>query len=636
MEEKLRACTRTNRSFMLKATKLIVLYSRRTYRRFISIGGSIPVVTSPAPTQENITRLILDQKSVSEALQTFRWASDIPHFTHSRSTFRALIHKLCLFRRFDIAYQLLDEMRTSACITPDEGIFITFVRGLGRARMMKEVIQIPELASKFDLNPSLKLMNTILDVLVKEDIDIAREFYRKKMMGCNGVQGDDYTYAILMKGLCATNRIQDGFKLLQVLKSWDTKPNIVIYNTLMHALCKNGKVGRARSLMREISEPNNVTFNILISAYCKDDNLVNALVMLEKSFNKGFVPDVITMTKIVEILCKKGRLSEAVEILERVEGKEGAIDVLAYNTLIKGYCRSGKVKIGLRLLHEMEKKGCLPNADTYNALISGLCECSMYDMALDIFNEMKMVGLKWNAATYDALIHGLCFGGRIQDGFNILALMEDNKMEGHIRPYNGIIYGLYKENRLDEALGFLRKMENTFPRLVDRSLRILKLCEDGCVDEAKNTYIQMIEEGRVPCALVYANLIHVFCVKERLREATQVMNEMVRHGYLPIASTFNALIKGLCRKGKTGNALKFMEDIVSRGFFPDIESYSLFLEALCSKGEFHNAFIVFLQMVEKGIIPNSSSWNMLLQCLHEEHHSMCRVGNHQLCSIIEA
>ena len=59
-------------------------------------------------------------------------------------------------------------------------------------------------------------------------------------------------FGILMKGLCLTNWIGDGFKLLQVMKSREIIPNSVIYNTLLHALCRNGEVGRARSLMNEI------------------------------------------------------------------------------------------------------------------------------------------------------------------------------------------------------------------------------------------------------------------------------------------------------------------------------------------------------------------------------------------------
>ncbi|KAL6530717.1 hypothetical protein OROGR_014577 [Orobanche gracilis] len=124
----------------------------------------------------------------------------------------------------------------------DDDIFVTIVRGFGRARMTREVIRVLDLVAKFGNTgaPSLKLLNTILDVLVKEDIDIARKFYRKKIMG-NGVKGDDYTYGILMKGFCLTNRISDGFKLLEVMKSRGVKPNVVVYNTLLYALCKNGK-----------------------------------------------------------------------------------------------------------------------------------------------------------------------------------------------------------------------------------------------------------------------------------------------------------------------------------------------------------------------------------------------------------
>ncbi|MCD9561013.1 hypothetical protein HAX54_019947 [Datura stramonium] len=625
---------------MNKAFRILVRFSNRIYGAFLSTRPE-PVLTSPVPSQDNIARLILEQKSATEALQTFRWASKLRNFTHNQSTYRALIHKLCNFRRFDFVHELLDEMRSSIGSTPDDDTFVTIVRGLGRAGMIKQVIKVPELVSKFEKKPTLKLYNSILDVLVKEDIDIARQFYRIKMIG-TGIQGDDYTYGILMKGLCLTNRIGDAFKLLQVMKTRVGMPNTVIYNTLIHALCKNGKVGRARSLMRELVEPSDVTFNILISAYCQEGNVVQALVMLEKSFSKGYIPDVIAATKVVQLLCNHGRASEAVEVLERVEERGGIVDVVAYNTLINGFCRLGKVKVGCRLLKEMELKGCLPNADTYNGLISGLCESKMLDLALEMFNEMKRVGVNWNFVTYDTLIHGLCSGGRVENGLKILEVMEDDKGASafHISPYNGVIYGFYKENRLEEALAFLRKMENLFPRAVDRSLRILGFCENGSIDEARRVYDQMVGEGIMPSALVYANLLSGFCSKGCVREAFELMNEMIGRGYLPVASTLNALIILLCKQGKVGKASKLMEDIIGRGCLLDSGSYSPFIDAFCSSGDFHKAFMFFLQMVEKGIVPDYHSWNTLLVCLCqqqswiEDNNKSCHLTS-QLQAIIQ-
>ncbi|TQD72735.1 hypothetical protein C1H46_041726 [Malus baccata] len=591
------------------------------HSHFIRAMSSLsPTSSSVAtPSHKHIAQLLLDQKSAAQALETFKWASKLPKFTHSPSTYRALIHKLCTFHRFDTVHQLLDEMPTSIGQPPDEDIFVTIIRGLGRAHMVKQVIKVLDLVYKYDQKPSLKVFNTILDVLVKEDIDIAREFYRKKMME-SGIDGDGYTFGILMKGLCLTNRIGDGFKLLQAMKTRGITPNTVVYNTLLHALGKNKKVGRARSLMNEMEAPNDVTFNILISGYCGEENLVQALVLLEKCFGLGFVPDVVTVTKVLEILCNNGRVMEALKLIERVENKGGLVDVVAYNTLVKGFCRLGKAKLSLRIVEEMEKKGCLPNVDTYNVLISCFCESGMLDMALDLFKDMETDGIYWNFVTYDTLIRGLCSAGRTEKGFEILELMNERKhgSGGQISPYNSVLYGLYKENRLGEALEFLTSLGKLFPRAVDRSLKILGFCEEGATLNAKKVYDQMITENGVPSAIIFDCLIHRFCQEGSVREAFDLMNEMIAHGYIPLASTFNPLINAFCDKGKVGSALKLVEDMVERGCSPDGGSYGPLVAVLCRMGDFQKALRLVLQMVQRGIVPDYFTWNSLLLCLSEE------------------
>ncbi|KAI3454197.1 hypothetical protein Pfo_010860 [Paulownia fortunei] len=602
-------------SNIFNLSKLLTRRTNKTVLLFSHIQSRFISATSVlVPSHQQIGHLILEQKSANEALQTFEWASKIPNFTHTLSTYRALIHKLCTFRQFKIVEQLLDEMPKTIGSSPDDDIFITVVRGFGRARMTREVIRVLDLVPKFGkAAPSLKLLNTILDVLVKEDIDIAREFYRKKMMG-SGVKGDDYTYGILMKGFCLTNRIGDGFKLLQVMKGHGVKVNVIVYNTLIYALCKNGKVGRARSLMNEMEEFSDVTFNILISAYCNDNNLVQALVMMEKCFSNGFVPDVVALTKVVEILCNAGRISDAVEVLERVEAKGGTLDVVAYNTLLKGFVKARKVRAGCGFLKQMEMKGCLPNTETYNVVIAGFCESGMLDSALDMFHEMKRVGVHWNLVTFETLIYGLCSAGQTQGGFKIFDLMSEVKggCGGRIGPYNSILYGLYKDNCLDEALEFLSYMRNLFPRAVDQSSRILQLCQEGSVEEAKQILDKMSEEGGFPSAPVYASLIKEFCKNGCMKEAVELMNEMIGHGYFPVASTFNALISGFCGQGKVRTALRLMEDLKMRGCLPDSESYGYIINACCIQGDLQQVLMLFMQMVERGIAPDYHTWNALI------------------------
>ncbi|EPS63569.1 hypothetical protein M569_11215, partial [Genlisea aurea] len=518
------------------------------------------------PTCEQISHLILEQKTANQALQTFEWASKIPGFIHTRSTYRALIHKLCTFRQFEVVDQLLDEMPKAIGSVPGDDIFITLVRGFGRAGMIREIIRMLETRFR-ESAPTLRLLNSILDVLVKVDIDIAREFYRKKMMG-NGMKGDDYTYGILMKGFCQTNRIGDGFKLLQVMRSHGIKVSVVVYNTLIYALCKNGKVGRARSLMSKMEEFSGVTFDIFISAYCNDKKLVQALVMLEKCLSCGFFPNVVSVTKLVEILCNEGRVSEAVELLERLESGGGTVDVVLYNTLFRGFVKAREVRAGRGFLKQMEMKGCLPNTDTYNILIGGFCESNMLDSAMDMFQEMKQVGVGWNHVTFETLIYGLCSRGRTDDGIKILEIMlESNGMRCcyRIGSYNSILYGLYRENRLDQALEFLNHLRNFFPRATDRSFKILRTCQEGAIEEANQILDRMKQEGDFPSALIYSSLIVGLSKKGFLREAMEVMNEMIRLGYFPVSSTCNALIIGFCQQGEVEAAMRLMRDLKMRG-----------------------------------------------------------------------
>lgn len=179
--------------------------------------------------------------------------------------------------------------------------------------------------------------------------------------------------------------------------------------------------------------------------------------------------------------------------------------------------------------------------------------------------------------------------------------MEESKVggRGHISPYNSIIYGLYLQSRYDEALDFLNKMGKMFPRAVDRTLRILGLCNEGKIAGAKEVYDQMIHEGGVPSVLVYSSLIEGFCEHKQVREAFELMNEMVSRGYIPGTSIYNAIITGFCRQGKIMSALNLVEDIRAKGFLLNVGTFSPLINALCSKGDLRRAMKIFEQMADQ-------------------------------------
>ncbi|CAA6675159.1 unnamed protein product [Spirodela intermedia] len=499
-----------------------------------SISPAALATGSTTPTNEDVAHTILQQKSAAGALQTFRWASGLPR----------------------------DPRRDSRRHRPaaDDDTFIAIVRGLGRAGMSREAVKVADLltAPAFGIkNPSIKVFNSILNVLVGENIDLARDFYRVKMMG-SGVRGP-----------LPTNRIAEGFKLLILFKSSGLAPNPVIYNTLIHALCRNGKVGRARSLMSEMGCPNDVTFNIMIS----------------KCFDLGYIPDVVAVTKIVDILCNEARFSEAVEILNRVEDKGE-------------FLQGGEPSVGQRAVKEMEAKGCLPNLRTYNSLISGFCAARDIDSAIDLLGEMKEDQINPDFNTYDTIIRGFCTVGRVDEEGSL----------GRESDLTTASYMGYTGEETVRSTGVSGEDGEYFPRSVGRHKKISSLCQKESFEEAMKVYEQMVGEGGTPSVLAYASLIDGLCREKNTREAFNLMNEMIQRGYAPVVSTFNSLIRGFCREGKSMSAVKLLEEMITRGCSPDSGSYTPIIETLCRQENLHKAFHLLDEMTLVNSLSRSPPW----------------------------
>lgn len=491
--------------------------------------------------------------------------------------------------------------------------------------------------------PSLRILNSILDVLVEDNIDLARLFYRRKLAS-RGISGDAHTFGILMKGLCRANRIDEAFRLLKLAKWKGLGSNSVIYNTLIHALCKNGKVGRARSLLETMDNPSLVTFNIMISAYSAVPDLVKALVMVEKCFHFGYVPDIVTMTKVVDLMCYQGRVVEGVELLRRVCRKKDGnliIDVVCYNTLIAGFCKIGKMKVGRRIMKEMELNGrVLPNSQTYHILITASCDLSDVDSAMDLFREMEMMGITPDFDTFDVLIREFCVCGRLEDGLRLLQAMNEQTACGsvsggrnpeRIEPYNSIIYGLFKSGRLNEAYGYLGRMKILFPRAVVRSFKVLGFCNKGRVLDAKIVYDEMLTQGDIPSILVYDCLVSSMCREDSfgyngsnlIREAFDMMNAMISRGYQPVVSMFDALIDGICRDGDVRSGYELLVEMSDRGCLPNSNIYGSVIAGFLRKGEEEGdgslilkACILLADMVStNSLIPCSSTWEAFVLSL---------------------
>ena len=77
-------------------------------------------------------------------------------------------------------------------------------------------------------------------------------------------------------------------------------PDVITYNNLIDALCKNGHLDRAIALFNKMKDqairPNVYTFTILLDGLCKVERLMNAHEFFQDLLTKG-------LSKCSEICC---------------------------------------------------------------------------------------------------------------------------------------------------------------------------------------------------------------------------------------------------------------------------------------------------------------------------------------------
>ena len=95
--------------------------------------------------------------------------------------------------------------------------------------------------------------------------------------------------------------------------------SVVIYNTLIHALCKRGSLSVCKKVMGDMvendCEPNEATFHTLTTTCCRLCEITEEIMFLEKGLTKGYIHDAITLTKLIDVLSQEGRLHEAIELM---------------------------------------------------------------------------------------------------------------------------------------------------------------------------------------------------------------------------------------------------------------------------------------------------------------------------------
>lgn len=214
--------------------------------------------------------------------------------------------------------------------------------------------------------------------------------------------------------LCMEQLHEEGHPNLQ--------PNVVIYNILLKAWAKEGKVQKIEDTLQQMIRleipgvtPDSISYSTLLSAYAKlgtieaadkADSLLNQMIELFKHGVDTAKPNVISFSNVIHCHALLGRGDRAEEWLEKLkdlynlnEDPDWKLDVAVYNTVVQAWVNSGKpgkAEEFLRLMMENETGSdhgksndfVRPNSRTFNIVLSAWAKIGEAERAENLLMEM--------------------------------------------------------------------------------------------------------------------------------------------------------------------------------------------------------------------------------------------------------
>nr|XP_027072896.1 pentatricopeptide repeat-containing protein At1g62670, mitochondrial-like isoform X2 [Coffea arabica] len=439
------------------------------------------VLTSPLPSVIEFDKLlgrVIKLEHYSAAILMYKHMCFLGFIPVDHYIMTRAIICYSFLNRIDCSFSVLGSFIKRG-YAPNVVTFTTLVRGLFRARMIHE---------------ALELLEWIICV---------------KLCEPNGV-----LYGTIIDGLCKEGNTSAAIQVLRIMEKGKCKPDTIMYSTIIDSLCKHKMVNKALTLFSEMIDkgilPNIITYNCLIHGLCRNGKWMKAKKVWVGMVDFNTYPDVRTFNMLVDALCKDGRIDDAEYVIDTMIQRGESPNIVTYSSLMDGYCMLGRIADARRVFDLMNARGMHPDTHSYSILIKGYFKIMKVDEAMQLFREIKSKGLKPNIVTYTTILQGLFRMGELATAKHVINKMKATALIPDFHAYCVILDGLSKNGHINEALQLLEKIGS------DRiGLDItMGLCEAGKLREAKGLLVKMKEDSCYPDDLAYNTIVRGFVKRD--------------------------------------------------------------------------------------------------------------------------
>lgn len=491
-------------------------------------------------TPTYLSQIIKTQKNPLKALQIFNEAKyKYPKYSHNGPVYATMITILGTSGKLTEMREVIEQMKHDSCECKDS-VFVSAIKTYAKAGLVDEAVSLYNNIPQFNCVNWTQSFNTLLEIMVNENrLESAHRLFVESSCGWE-VKSRVLALNLLMYALCQKSRSDLALQIFQEMDYQGCYPNRDSYAIVMKGLCEDRRLHEATHLLYSmfwrISQKGNgediVIYRTLLDALCDDGKFEEAVEILGKILRKGLkAPKRCYNHRLVLSKCSEGKDVEDIKRKIHEALVRGSVPSSAsYNAMAVDLYNEGKIDEGDEVIIEMQDKGFKPKHPIFEAKVAALCKVGKVDEAIKVIEEdMVKVNCLPTARIFSILLKNLSNVG------NSIGILESlNKMSKKVgctadkETYSILLEMLCRERKYLEASQLLEKMsiKSYWPCANSYNLLIKGLCSQGRQFEAVMWLEDMTSQGKVPEIPVWCSLASLFCNSEMMKVSSETFNRV--------------------------------------------------------------------------------------------------------------